>query len=90
MNRPDEVAPVPVCSVVIPTYNGRALLEICLESIDRCRPRDLPIEVIVADAAELLAVAPGGRTLSMVAGGVEPLSVNGGGAVSESGGASEV
>jgi GT2 family glycosyltransferase len=43
--------PRPACSVVIPTYNGRRLLEDCLASIARCRPRDIPIEVIVADDA---------------------------------------
>jgi GT2 family glycosyltransferase len=39
--------------VVIPSYNGRALLEPCLASIDRHRPKKLawPIEVIVADDA---------------------------------------
>jgi GT2 family glycosyltransferase len=38
---------------VIPTYNGRELLERCLASIARCRPPDplLTIEVIVADDA---------------------------------------
>jgi GT2 family glycosyltransferase len=41
----------PVCSVVIPSYNGRSLLESCLASIQRHRPSDLPIEVIVADDA---------------------------------------
>ena len=41
----------PVCSVVIPTYNGRALLEICLASIQRHLPRDLAVEVVVADDA---------------------------------------
>jgi GT2 family glycosyltransferase len=39
----------PVCSVVIPTYNGRQWLEICLASIARHRPSSVPIEVIVAD-----------------------------------------
>ena len=41
----------PVCSVVIPTYNGRDLLATCLASIARHRPDParLPIEVIVAD-----------------------------------------
>jgi GT2 family glycosyltransferase len=40
-----------VCSIVIPSYNGRGLLGPCLASIRRCRPRDpgLPIEVIVVD-----------------------------------------
>ncbi len=41
----------PVCSVVIPNYNGRKLLETCLESVDRRRPRNIPIEVIVVDDA---------------------------------------
>ncbi len=43
----------PLCSVVIPTYNGRALLGPCLESVARHRPADpgLTIEVIVADDA---------------------------------------
>jgi GT2 family glycosyltransferase len=39
------------CSIVIPSYNGRRLLEVCLASIVRCRPQDVPIEVIVADDA---------------------------------------
>jgi O-antigen biosynthesis protein len=41
----------PVCSVVIPSYNGRPLLETCLASIERHRPLDVPIEVIVSDDA---------------------------------------
>ena len=41
----------PVCSVVIPSFNGRSLLATCLASIARHRPPDLPIEVIVADDA---------------------------------------
>ena len=41
----------PACSVVIPSYNGRSLLETCLASIARHRPSDVPIEVIVADDA---------------------------------------
>jgi GT2 family glycosyltransferase len=41
----------PVCSVVIPTYNGRRLLETCLASLARCAPRTVPLEVIVADDA---------------------------------------
>jgi GT2 family glycosyltransferase len=36
---------------VIPTYNGRRLLETCLSSIARHRPGAIPIEVIVADDA---------------------------------------
>lgn len=41
----------PVCSVVIPTYNGRRLLETCLPSILRNLPRDPVItsEVLVVD-----------------------------------------
>jgi len=43
----------PQCSIVIPTYNGRELLERCLASIARHRPADplLAIEVVVADDA---------------------------------------
>jgi GT2 family glycosyltransferase len=41
----------PALSVVIPTYNGRRLLEVCLSSLERCRPRSLDLEVIVADDA---------------------------------------
>jgi GT2 family glycosyltransferase len=41
--------PRPDCSVVIPTYNGRKLLEVCLGSIHRCRPVGKTLEVIVAD-----------------------------------------
>ncbi len=41
----------PACSIVIPTYNGRHLLETCLASIDRHRPASISIEVIVADDA---------------------------------------
>ena len=49
----DRARSRPLCSVVIPTYNGRALLEPCLESVARHRPSDpgLSIEVIVADDA---------------------------------------
>jgi O-antigen biosynthesis protein len=41
----------PLCSVVIPTYNGRVLLERCLASIARHRPADgnRSIEVVVSD-----------------------------------------
>jgi len=43
----------PLCSVVIPTYNGRELLERCLASVMRHRPADprQAIEVVVADDA---------------------------------------
>ncbi len=45
--------PPPLCSVVIPTYNGRRWLETCLASIARHRPNatGCRIEVIVADDA---------------------------------------
>jgi GT2 family glycosyltransferase len=47
--------PRPVCSVVIPTYNGRRLLQTCLASIARHRPDAIggrpAIEIIVADDA---------------------------------------
>ncbi|MGO9470842.1 MAG: glycosyltransferase family 2 protein [Isosphaeraceae bacterium] len=60
---PVHSACAPVCSVVIPTYNGRDLLARCLASIARNRPRDpdVAIEVVVADdgstdgTAEMLA-----------------------------------
>lgn len=41
----------PLCSVVIPTYNGRALLKTCLDSIERHLPRDpaLSCEIVVVD-----------------------------------------
>jgi GT2 family glycosyltransferase len=43
--------PPPVCSIVIPTYNGRELLARCLASIDRHRPDPdrLAVEVVVVD-----------------------------------------
>lgn len=40
---------VPVLSVVIPSFNGRSLLETCLASIERHRPSDVALEVIVSD-----------------------------------------
>ena len=36
---------------MIPTYNGRALLETCLASVARHRPRGLAVEVVVVDDA---------------------------------------
>lgn len=39
----------PTCSVVVPTYNGRALLKTCLSSVERHGPSDASIEVIVSD-----------------------------------------
>lgn len=43
----------PILSIVIPSYNGRALLATCLASIVRARPdpKLYPIEIIVADDA---------------------------------------
>ena len=45
--------PAPLCSIVIPTYNGRALLETCLGSIFRHLPvgRAWATEIIVVDDA---------------------------------------
>ncbi len=50
---PDPEALPPRCSIVIPTYNGRELLDRCLASIARNRPSEplLTIEVVVADDA---------------------------------------
>jgi O-antigen biosynthesis protein len=42
---------VPLCSVVIPTYNGRRLLTTCLSSVFRHWSPDAPIEIIVSDDA---------------------------------------
>lgn len=49
--RPSSASVGPLCSIVIPTYNGRELLARCLASIDRNRPDPSrwPIEVVVAD-----------------------------------------
>jgi GT2 family glycosyltransferase len=66
--------PAPVCSVVIPTYNGRELVARCLQSIARHRPADsrLAIEVVVADdasndgtAAWVAEAHPGVRVVSL-------------------------
>jgi O-antigen biosynthesis protein len=43
------LTPRPICSVVIPTYNGKGLLETCLSSIARHRPGGHSTEVVVAD-----------------------------------------
>jgi O-antigen biosynthesis protein len=48
----------PACSVVIPSYNGRRLLETCLASIERHRPRSAMLEVIVVDDASTDDTAP--------------------------------
>lgn len=50
-SRPASAAAGPLCSIVIPTYNGRELLARCLASIERNRPDSSrwPIEVVVAD-----------------------------------------
>ena len=49
----DRASTRPICSIVIPSYNGRALLAPCLASIARQRPHHpaLSIEVIVVDDA---------------------------------------
>jgi len=52
--RPSPVEPADsstLCSVVIPSYNGRGLLDRCLASLARHRPVDgnLSIEVVVSD-----------------------------------------
>jgi GT2 family glycosyltransferase len=51
--RPVDAESAPLCSIVIPTYNGRGLLDRCLASIARHRPAEggSSIEVIVADDA---------------------------------------
>jgi GT2 family glycosyltransferase len=41
----------PTYSVVIPSYNGRRLLEPCLASVARHRPESPEVEIIVADDA---------------------------------------
>ena len=53
----------PTCSIVIPTYHGRKLLEPCLASLFRNLPRDprLSCEVVVADNG------PGDETRSWLA-----------------------
>jgi GT2 family glycosyltransferase len=45
--------PVPLCSVVIPTFNGRELLKRCLASLTRRRPADpdITFEIVVSDDA---------------------------------------
>jgi GT2 family glycosyltransferase len=68
----------PLCSVVIPSYNGRALLARCLASVMRHRPADplRAIEIVVADdastdgTAQWLAVAhPEVRVVSLARNG---------------------
>jgi GT2 family glycosyltransferase len=39
----------PRLSIVVPSYNGRRLLETCLASIERHTPEDIPLEVVVVD-----------------------------------------
>jgi GT2 family glycosyltransferase len=48
-----ELAPAPLCSIVIPTYNGQELLGRCLASLARHRPPgpQWAIEIVVADDA---------------------------------------
>ena len=47
----DPDASRPLCSIVIPSYNGRELLARCLASIDRHRPDPsrLSTEIVVVD-----------------------------------------
>jgi GT2 family glycosyltransferase len=46
-----DSAAVPLCSIVVPTYNGKALLKTCLGSVFRHLPadREVSTEVIVVD-----------------------------------------
>jgi O-antigen biosynthesis protein len=46
-----DPGPWPLCSIVIPTYNGKTLLKTCLESVERHLPRDRSwdAEIIVVD-----------------------------------------
>ncbi len=55
MNRNDAS---PTLSIVIPTYNGRHLLDACLRSVKACQPASSPIEVIVADDASTDGTVP--------------------------------
>jgi GT2 family glycosyltransferase len=52
-SRLNEGTLAPLCSVVIPTYNGRGLLERCLASIREHRPAHpaITLEVVVSDDA---------------------------------------
>ena len=75
----------PACSIVIPSYNGRRLLETCLASIDRCRPAAAAIEVIVADDAStddtgawLAEAHPGARLVRLERNGGFCASANAG------------
>ena len=36
-------------SIIVPTYNGAALLDVCLRSLHEATPAPMPVEVIVAD-----------------------------------------
>ena len=47
----DPIVSRPAFSVVIPSYNGRKLLETCLASVERHKPADGSTEVIVVDDA---------------------------------------
>ena len=48
----------PVLSIVIPSYNGRHLLQTCLPSVARHRPRGVAIEIIVSDDGSTDDTAP--------------------------------
>jgi GT2 family glycosyltransferase len=41
----------PCLSIIIPSYNGKHLLQTCLDSVERCAPPGFRIEVIVVDDA---------------------------------------
>jgi GT2 family glycosyltransferase len=41
----------PACSIIIPCYNGRALIEACLDSLLRTLPEEFAVEIIVVDDA---------------------------------------
>ncbi len=43
--------PQPICSIVIPTYNGKHLLKTCLLSIGRHWPQSATLEIIIVDDA---------------------------------------
>jgi GT2 family glycosyltransferase len=43
--------PLPTASIIIPTYNGKALMETCLGALQETLPGDLQTEIIVVDDA---------------------------------------
>jgi GT2 family glycosyltransferase len=44
-----QAAPLPTTSIVIPSYNGIALTEACLNALAETLPSHLPVEIIVVD-----------------------------------------